>query len=296
MTQDSDPARLKAAYEECRTITKKEASNFYYAFLALPRHRRKAIYAVYAFSRLADDIADRPGSTKSKHKGLTELRRRLEEAYSGRPHGPIFEALADASERYEINRVLFENVIDGVSMDLERNRISNFEELNDYCYHVASAVGLISIQVFGHQDDPRVHDYAVDLGLAMQLTNILRDIREDAERDRIYLPQDEMARFGYSEDNLRNQVLNDRFRSLMRFQVNRARMYFDSGTNLFPFLESESRACAEGLHRIYSRILDKIALRGFDVFTERIGLSPWEKIRMISGLWATSRLTQVLGR
>ena len=287
MTGTPTAVELDAAYDECQAITKREARNFYYAFVTLPRPRRRAIYAAYAFSRQADDIADGDDLVEAKAAQLRELRSKLHAALSGDPDGPIMIALAHATATYDIPESLFGDVIDGVEMDLVTRRYDDFDELQVYCRRVASAVGLISIQIFGYRD-PRAKEYAIDLGLAMQLTNIIRDVQEDAERDRVYLPQDELARFGYSEEQLRAGIINDDFLGLMRFQAERARHYFDSGARLLPLLQPRSRGCAAGLHHLYSRLLDRIERRGFDVFSSRVSLPAWEKLRLTCMLWAGS--------
>ena len=287
MTDSPAGISLDQAYDECQAITRREARNFYYAFVTLPKPRRRAIYAAYAFSRLADDIADGNATKETKAAELTRLRSDLHEAISGQPHGPIMVALAHAASAYDIPESLFADVIDGVEMDIEPRRYANFEELELYCRKVASAVGLISIQVFGYHD-ATAKQHAIDLGLAMQLTNIMRDIREDAEIGRVYLPQDEMARFGYTEEELAAGIINDAFLALMRFQAARARRYFESGALLMPLLERRSRGCAAGLHHLYSRLLDRIEQRGFDVFSGRVGLPIWEKLRLTLTLWAAS--------
>ena len=296
MTTSTDNAALDAAYEECQAVTKREARNFYYAFLTLPHPRRRAIYAAYAFSRLADDIADGDGAPVQKRSELAGLRERLRDAYAGRPEGAILTALADAAITYDIPESLFQDIITGVEMDLEPRRFADFDELRHYCYHVASVVGLVSIRIFGYRDVPLAQETAVDFGLAMQLTNILRDLREDIERDRVYLPLNEMARFGYTEDDLRDGVVHERFRAMMRFQANRAQRYFDSASRLMPLLEPESRGCAEGLHHLYNRLLNRMGSRGWDVFSKRVSLSSWEKLNLTCRLWTTARLRSVLKR
>ena len=280
---------LREAYDHCQGVTKREARNFYFAFITLPRRRRRAIYAAYAFARLADDIADGTDSDASKAEQLTALRVDLRTAFEGDPRGPVFTALGDAAREYGIERRLFEQLIDGVEMDLTPRRYATFDDLREYCYHVASVVGLISIEIFGYRD-PRARDAAVDLGLAMQLTNIMRDVREDAEAGRVYLPQDELARFGYTESELHRGVVNEHFVKLMRFQAERARGYFDSGATLLNYLGPRSRACPAVLHGLYSGLLDRMEQRGFDVFAERTRLSSMEKIRLTAKLWATSLL------
>jgi len=284
---------LDAAYAECQVITRREARNFYYAFLALPTTRRRSIYAAYAFSRLADDIADGDGDTSERADALTALRASLHAAFAGAPTGAIMTALAHTADSYVIPESLFNDIIDGVEMDLAHDRYATFEELKGYCYRVASAVGLVSIHIFGFTDD-RAKAYAVDLGLAMQLTNIMRDVAEDAAMGRIYLPQDELRRFGVTEDQLRAGVMDDNFVALMRFQAGRARGYFESGANLFPLLIPRSRGCATGLHHLYAKLLDRIERKGFDVFQGRISLPVSEKMRLTFTLWATSFLARRL--
>ena len=199
MIVDSD---LQLAYKECGRITKREAANFYYAFLTLPKNRRRAIYAVYAFCRYCDDAVDDQASIGAKLESLNLLREKLRLSYAGRSVDPIFLCLGDVAKQFEIPQEYFEDVLLGVESDLVKNRYQNFEELKQYCYKVASVVGLICIQIFGYRDDI-AKEYAIDLGLAMQLTNILRDVKEDLVMDRIYLPQEETDRFNFSEEDLK---------------------------------------------------------------------------------------------
>src|SRR5690348_10527050 len=183
------------AYDYCRDLTKREAKNWYYGFISLPPEKRRAIYAAYAFSRECDDDSDTDGSVESKRAAIERTRNRLAQAYSRETDDPILLALGDAAERYDIPRTLFEELIAGVEMDLEVTRYATFEELRLYCYRVASVVGLICLQIFGYSD-PRAPKFGADLGLALQLTNIMRDVKEDANLGRIYIPQDEIRRFG----------------------------------------------------------------------------------------------------
>ncbi len=291
MTNQLGYSDIKAAYSHCGTITRREARNFYYAFLTLPKKQRQAVYAAYAFSREADDIADGNAPPQDKAQALALLRQRLRKAFRGEPDGPILMALADASSMYGIPEQYFHHILDGVEMDVATRRYETFDDLRSYCYRVASAVGLISIHVFGYHGE-EAKSYAVDFGLAMQLTNILRDLREDIDRDRVYLPQVELRRFGYSEEKLRAGVVDASFNALMRFQVDRTRGYFASGERLLPLLHPRSRPCAMGLWQLYSRLLDRIESRGFDVFTERISLPTCEKLQLTCKLWATNFIPQ----
>ena len=274
MTVDS---KLQIAYKECGRITKREAANFYYAFLTLPKHRRRAIYAVYAFCRYCDDAVDDRSSIGSKLESLNLLREKLGLAYAGQAVDPIFLCLGDVAKQFEIPLEYFEDVLLGVESDLVKNRYKNFEELKEYCYKVASVVGLICIQIFGYRDDI-AKTYAIDLGLAMQLTNILRDIQEDLLMDRIYLPQEETDRFNYSEEDLRSGLVNNQFKELMMFQTDRVREYFQRGFLLSSYLSIRSRACPIALGGMYKRILEHIERSNFDIFHKRVTLTKTEKI------------------
>ena len=280
---------LELAYEACRTITRREAKNFYYAFLTLPAAKRRAIYAAYAFCRHCDDSVDEGASNDAKSTALAGLHSDLEAAYSGNPTSPVYLALADVARQYDIPQDYFREVILGVESDLIKDRFENFDELREYCYRVASVVGLICLQIFGYDNDD-AKEYAVDLGLAMQLTNIIRDVREDLEMGRVYLPQDEMARFGYSEEDLRNGVRNQAFMDLMQFQSQRARVYFERGFMLLPYLSRRSRACPAVLGALYSKVLDRIEASDYDVLESRLSLSKAEKIRITAQTWLGSML------
>ena len=202
---------LEQAYQHCQRVAKEHASNFYYAFRTLPAHKRRAIYSAYAYCRLCDDIADGDMPIEAKRKELNRVRQHLADALSpARPpaHSPEFHALGDAARTFNIPVRYFEEVIDGVESDLTKTRFADFSELRTYCYKVASVVGLICIEIFGYRE-PKAREYAVDMGIALQLTNIMRDLKEDAERDRIYIPQEDLDRFGYSEDNLMRGVVSD---------------------------------------------------------------------------------------
>ena len=284
---------LELAYADCRNITRREAKNFYYAFVTLPPAKRKAIYAAYAFCRYCDDSVDEAASPEARLSALASLQNNLEQAYQGRPATPVFLALSDAADRYAIPQEYFSEIIRGVESDLVKTRYQDFDELREYCYRVASVVGLVCLQIFQYhpQDGAAARELAIDLGLAMQLTNIMRDVREDWSMGRVYLPQDEMARFGYTEEQLADGVRNDAFVQLLRFQGQRARGYFRSGFRLLPYLSRRSRICPAALGAIYSRVLDRIEDSGYDVLSERrIALSGSEKARIAARAWMTSML------
>ena len=280
---------LEQAYEECRRITRREAKNFYYAFLTLPQAQRRAIYVAYTFCRYCDDSVDAERSVDQKLALLSGLRHKLDQSYHGHADDLVFVGLADVAEKYDIPQEYFQEVLSGVESDLVKNRYQNFDELRQYCYQVASAVGLICIPIFGF-GAPQAKEHAVDLGLAMQLTNIARDVKEDLGFDRVYLPQDELARFGYSEAELLVGVVNEPFVELMRFQANRARGYFDSGFQLLPYLSHRSRACPAVLGQLYSKVLDGIEDVNYDVLHHRVSLSAAEKVRVTAQTWLTTML------
>jgi phytoene synthase len=271
---------LQAAYRYCQDLAKQEAKNFYYGFVLLPPAKRQAIYASYAFARRCDDIVDNDLEPHETARQLAEYRSRLEQCLQGHPSGPIFLALQNTILRYRIPPEYFWQLIDGVEMDLTVRRYPTFADLRRYCYGVASTVGLISIEIFGYRDGQQARQHAEDLGIALQLTNILRDIREDAERDRIYIPQDEMKRFHCSEANILGGIANEASLQLMQFQVERAREYFERGRKLLPLLPRRSRACTAVLQGIYSRILERIEAQPSAVLRERVSLSGSQKLAL----------------
>ena len=283
-------AELESAYADCRNITRREAKNFYYAVVTLPQDKRKAIYAAYSFCRQCDDSVDEAASPEAKLSALAYMQDNLDLAFQGRAATPVFLALADTADRYDIPQAYFSEIIRGVESDLIKTRYRDFDELREYCYRVASVVGLVCLQIFQYRD-PAAREYAVDLGLAMQLTNIIRDVREDWDMGRVYLPQDEMARFGYTEEQLAAGIHNDAFVELLRFQGQRARSYFRSGFKLLPYLSRRSRACPAALGAIYSRLLDRIEASGYDVLNrQRLALSGGEKARIAARAWVASIL------
>ena len=280
---------LRDAYAHCQWVTREQAKNFYYAFVTLPRPRRQAIYATYAFCRLCDDVADSSLPAEEKVAHLGAVTRALEQAEAGHPEGPVFQVLAHVAATYGVPWEHFHEVVRGVEMDITQHRYSTFEELRTYCYRVASVVGLICIRIFGC-NSPEAREPAIALGVAMQLTNILRDIAEDGAQGRVYLPQEDLQRFGYSDAELLQGVFNDRFVSLMRFQVQRTREQFQRGKELLPLLPLRSRACPAVLGGIYSRLLDCIEAQGYDVYAKRVSLSSREKLFLMVRLWLQSLL------
>ena len=286
---------LEFAYSHCQRVTKENARNFYYTFRPMPSEKRRAMYAVYAYCRLCDDIADGELPIEDKRLGFEEVRQNLGTSEPSGEDAPMYRALHDAAVRFEIPYSYFEEILEGVEMDMVKSRFADFEELREYCYKVASVVGLVCIRIFGYED-PKAKDYAVDMGLAMQLTNILRDVKEDAERGRIYIPQDEMSQFKYTEAELERGALNDEFRSLMAYQAERAHRYFESSRALFPLIAADARTCPRLMHATYSGILERIEQAGYDVFERRIGISAGAKLVLLARLWAESLLSRSFGR
>ena len=289
------------SYRICREIARKEAKNFYYAFVALPRHKRNAICAVYAFMRHADDLSDDESlSIEHRRLNLNAWLDAWHRALSGEATpDPVFIALADARQRFEIPCALLDQLVQGTAMDLERptrpgqyDTYSTFEDLYQYCYLVASVVGLVCIRIFGYTD-PRAEKLAEETGIAFQLTNILRDIREDFERGRIYLPIEDLARHSVSIADLasligkRRALLPNEY-TLFDAEAKRAEHYYKSGRALLPLIASDSRPALRVLIAIYHSLLKHIERRSYNVFSRRVSVPAWQKLLIL-----TSGLVQV---
>jgi len=276
-----DP-KLAAAYREAARRARAAASNFYYAFLSLPEYKRRSIYAIYAFCREADDVADGPGPLSEKKGDLSELRARLEGATSGSPEDGIELAIADTISRFSVDPADLSSVIDGVEMDLVKSRYPTFKELSGYCYRVASAVGLAVLPVLnGGPVDRRVREKGIDLGIGLQLANIVRDVAEDGARDRIYLPQEDLARFGVTEEEVLSGKVSDRMRDLLAFEAARARERIERGITLAADLPRHARPFPLFLGRVYEKILDRIEASGYDVFSISHSVSSSEKVYLL---------------
>ena len=277
--QSTDPRRLKSSHEFCRGIARSRARNFYYSFIVLPVERRRAMCAVYAFMRYCDDIVDEEAEDADKKYRLNAWRGVLDDAYSGTAAdgNDLLPAFRDTVNRFSIPREYFDAIIDGAEMDLTVTRYATFEDLYQYCYRVASAVGLVCIHIFGFSGSA-AKQYAESCGIAFQLTNILRDVREDAGMGRIYLPQEDLDAFAYSEDDIRNGLFNDSFQRLMAFQVDRARRFYEEALPLLPLVQVSSRACLAAMIGIYRQCLEEIPRRRYDVYGRRVSLSAWKKL------------------
>ena len=281
-------AALREDYARCASITRRSSSNFYYAFMLLPAERRHALYSVYAFCRFVDDIADSE-SVGRPAELLARWREELERVFNGSPTHPISRALAHNVRRFAIPRRYFEDIIDGVEMDLGRTRYAAFEELRLYCYRVASAVGLVCIEIFGYRN-PRAREYAEHLGIAFQLTNIIRDLSEDAARGRIYLPLEDLARFGVSEDDILHGVDTLELRRLLEYEVERARSFYAQAASALPAEDRAAMVCAEAMRSIYHALLERIASNGCGVIGRRYRLSTPRKLYLVGRTWAGTRL------
>lgn len=268
---------LAESYAECEALARRHAGNFYPAFRLLPSDQRLAMCALYAFMRRADDLSDDSGSVAAKRRALADWRLGLRQALRGEHTHAIHPALHHAITTFRIPSAYLEAVLDGVEMDLEPVALTSFEELHTYCYHVASVVGLACIHVWGFSR-PEAKVYAEQAGLAFQLTNILRDLKEDAERGRVYVPREDLTRFGYDPSGLRTGVRDDAFRALMHFEIARARQYYDAADSLLPLLAAPGRAVYSMMAGTYRSLLDEIERRDYDVFSTRVRVSRWRKM------------------
>ncbi len=282
-------------------VTRRSRSNFYYAFLTLPRPRREALYAVYAFCRTVDDIADLgvDGATDpaAQHAALTRWRHEVARCYEpGRaPEHPIARQLAEAVRAYGIPRDAVEAIIEGVALDVDGAVFETADDLYPYCYRVASAVGLCCIEIFGYTD-PRARQYAIDLGTALQLTNILRDVGADARDGRVYLPREDMRTFGISVDDLRGGRYDDAFVALMTHEAARARDFYRRAEQGFPHADARSLVAARIMGAIYLALLEEIEARRFRVFDTRITVPTRRKVGIALRCWAGARLRGARGK
>jgi 15-cis-phytoene synthase len=294
---------VEDAYRVCREIARREAKNFYYSFVALPKPKRDAICAVYAFMRHADDLSD--DETLSIEQRRFDMERWLDAWHQASQGGstadPVFIALADAQRRFQISSELLDQLVQGTAMDLHRaplvpgqyDTYATFDDLYRYCYLVASVVGLVCIRIFGYTD-PRAEKLAEETGVAFQLTNILRDVREDLERRRVYLPLADLESHNVSVEELAahtrsSQPLTPNQRALLEAEAKRAEHYYKSGQALLPLIASDSRPALWVLVSIYHKLLKQIEQHRYEVFAQRISVSTSMK------LWILSRgLIQVL--
>jgi phytoene synthase len=278
MPADSHARRsLSRSYAWCEELARQQAGNFYHAFRLLPRPQRLAMCSLYAFLRVADDLADAPGPATDKAAPLEAWRQQLHEALTGCYHHPLHPALHHTIHTCGIPPRHLEEVLTGVEMDLVADRYNTFADLYCYCYHVASAVGLACIHIWGFTDE-QAKAHAEAAGVALQLTNILRDLGEDAARGRVYLPREDLERFGYPAEGFATGLQDGRFRALMEFEAARARSYYESGERLTAYLHPPGRAVFLVMLRTYRGLLDVIVRRDYDVFSSRARLPHWKKL------------------
>ncbi|MGH9941479.1 MAG: phytoene/squalene synthase family protein [Pyrinomonadaceae bacterium] len=287
----TDAVELARAYSYCRETTRRHAKSFYFSARFLPREKRPAIYAVYALCRHVDDEVDEAGvlDEAGARAAVEKWRVELQAAYRGESvSSPVLIAWRDMLTRYRIAPELPLELMRGVLMDTYQKRYETWEELRVYCYRVASVVGLMTSEIFGYER-PETLRYAEALGLAMQLTNILRDVGEDLRMGRVYLPRDEMRRFGVTEEDLIRGIVVEPFRALMRFQINRARALYAEAEQGISLLERDARFTVLLAARLYARILGEIERLDFDVFHRRAHLSFGQKLRALPGVWGEAR-------
>lgn len=286
------PVSLEEAQAWCKAYTKERAKNFYYAFAILPRDKRNAIYSAYAFSGLVDDIADELNDRDEQVRQLADARAKLHACRDGDREGELFTALGWTFDTFDVPIDFFEELVNGVEMDFTINRYATWDELYQYCYRVASMVGLICTSVFGTKGQPRAREYAIEMGIGLQIVNIMRDVKEDAARGRVYFPAEDLARFGLTAGDILACRYDERFAALMRFEGRRAHEYFRKGKRLLPLLDLRSRMCVNVLQGVYAELLRRIEKRNYDVMTGRVSMSTPAKLATIGKLWVQAAMVR----
>lgn len=282
----ADRAQSERAYLHCQTLTREHSHTFFVASALLPHAQRKAIRALYAFCRTSDDLVDNDASDKaSKLYNWRQLTLHDQVHHDD----PVSLAWADTRARYQIPRQYAEQLLDGVATDLTKTRYETFEELAQYGYAVASTVGLMSMHIVGYSGKEAI-PYAVKLGVALQLTNILRDVAEDWQNGRLYLPQDELAAFGLSEADIEQGIVDDRWRAFMRFQIERTRQLYADALPGVMMLDKKGRLAIAAAAELYQAILDDIEANDYDVFTRRAHVSTRRKLALLPGIWWRSHV------
>jgi len=269
-------------------LTRKSRSNFFYAFLCLPRPQREALYAVYAFCRIVDDAVDVGQDRAAKRKELERWRAEIAQVFDGSPAHPAAQRLQEAVKLFPIPREALNEIIAGVEMDLDRSSYQTFDELYPYCYRVASAVGLCCIEIFGYSD-VRAREYAVNLGVALQLTNIMRDVQPDARAGRVYLPQEDLERFGVAAADLAAGRYTPEFLKLMEYEAARAHAYYERAWATLPRSDEHRLFAAEIMGRTYFALLETIERRRFQVFGARVSVPTPRKLGIALRCWVQSR-------
>jgi 15-cis-phytoene synthase len=274
-------------HDYCQQKAAASGSSFYYSFLFLPHDRRRAITALYAFCREVDDVVDECSDAGVARTKLAWWREEVAGIFHGRPQHPVTQALAEVSTAFRLKEQLLQEIIDGMAMDLDHDRYADFAALEPYCHRVAGVVGLLSAEIFGYQDQ-RTLQYAADLGMAFQLTNIIRDVGEDARRGRIYLPLDELERYGVSVQDIMHARETDNFRRLMEFQIARALEYYRRAFEHLPEIDRGAQRTGIIMAAIYRALLEEIRAGGCHVLRERTSLTPLRKLWIAWRTWAAN--------
>lgn len=269
-----------------KEISRQSKSSFYYAFNLLPSAKRDAMNTVYAFCRQTDDIVDEGNDPDSlKYEKLRKWRNELEKSFSGKSEYLILNKLSSIIQKFNIPLEPFFELLKGMEMDLQKNRYLTFDDLQLYCYRVASTVGLMCVEIFGYKHNS-TRDFAVNLGIALQLTNILRDIKKDAEAGRIYLPQEDLKKFNYNESDILNQTYNSNFKEMMKYESDRAKEYFDKATRCLNLEDKSAMFAARAMQHIYYKVLGKIVDADYDVYNNNVNVSTFQKVGISVGVWA----------
>lgn len=292
---------LKEAYDRCGEVCAEYAKTFYLGTLLMTPERRRAIWAIYVWCRRTDELVDGPNASHITPSALDRWEARLEDLFAGRPYDMFDAALSDTVSRFPVDIQPFKDMIEGMRMDLKKSRYKNFDELYLYCYYVAGTVGLMSVPIMGIAPESlatteSVYNAALDLGIANQLTNILRDVGEDARRGRIYLPQDELAQYGLSDEDVFNGKVTDKWRSFMKNQIKRARMFFEEAEKGVTELSQASRWPVWASLLLYRQILDEIEANDYDNFTKRAYVSKVKKFISLPNAYGRSLLSPISTR
>jgi phytoene synthase len=276
--------------DEAKEIAKKSKSSFYYAFNLLPESKRDAMNTVYAFCRETDDIVDENSfSDDQKWDKLTKWRVELEKALYGNSDYNLLNKLSKIIQQFNIPLEPFFELIKGMEMDIQKKTYLTTEDLVQYCYRVASTVGLMCIEIFGYKNKS-TRDYAINLGVALQLTNIMRDVKKDADFGRIYLPKNDMEKFNYSETDLMSNIYNPNFIELMKYEGERAEYYFNKANSNLDLEDKPALFAARAMQHIYYKLLQKLHAEKYDVFNNKINVSKFDKTAIAVGVWAKYRL------
>ena len=276
--------------DAAKDIAKTSKSSFYYAFNLLPEEKREAMNTVYAFCRKTDDIIDEGNETDEiKYEKLRKWRVELERAFNGNSDYTLLNKLGRTIHKFNIPYEPFFELLKGMEMDLQNKRYLTFDDLSLYCYRVASTVGLMCIEIFGYKHKS-AKEFAINLGIALQLTNILRDIKKDSLKGRIYLPQEDLEKFSYSEEDIFKQKYDQRFVNLMKYEVDRAERFFENATVNLDLDDKKAMFAARAMQHIYKRLLEKIIDAEYNIYQKNIKVSSFEKVGISLGVWAKYRL------